>query len=148
MGDKSAVMFEVNLKVGHEEVSDACARVIASWYHNGQASLGYSFVSTGAIPEEPSDVWHDLTDNGKSYESADRDDREALNMLGTYLTNAGPRGPVDGWSNLWVPERVPESGVTDCACCGDHIMVADCRALNFCDACTEEGCTERDSECC
>lgn len=102
MNDTTAVMAEVNARLGKEEISDGCARTIASWYHNGQASLGYSFVSSGAIPAEPSDVWHDLTDNGKAYESAERDDRTALDMLGTYLTNAGPRGPVDGWSNRWV----------------------------------------------
>lgn len=102
MDDMTAVMAEVNARIGNEEISDGCARTIASWYHNGQASLGYSFVSTGTIPESPSDVWNDLTDNGKAYESADRDDRGALDMLGTYLTTSGTRGPVDGWSNRWV----------------------------------------------
>jgi hypothetical protein len=42
---------------------------------------------------------------------------------------------------------IAESGVTDCACCGDHLMVNDISALNFCDACTEDGCTERCPEC-
>lgn len=30
------------------------------------------------------------------------DQRLAADMLGTYLQRAGSRGPVSGWSSLWV----------------------------------------------
>jgi hypothetical protein len=42
---------------------------------------------------------------------------------------------------------ITHSGVTDCACCGEHIMVNDIRVANLCDWCTEEGCTENSPQC-
>lgn len=102
MGDEDAVYAEVAAKIGKEEISDACARVIASWWYSGQASLGYAFVSTGAIPDNPSDLWQELFLKEYQGDELSPRDRDAANMLGTYLQKAGPRGPVEGWSNLWV----------------------------------------------
>jgi hypothetical protein len=84
------------------EIDDGTARVIASWYHAGGGSLGYQFVSTGAIPTPSDDLWNDLTDNGKLYQEADSRERLCLNMLGTYLLNRKDRNPVEGWAGLWV----------------------------------------------
>ena len=81
------------------EISDATARTIASWYHDGQWTDGYKFVSTGAI-SDPTALWRELVIT--LYEGETPANRLALDMLGTYLLNAGKRGPVAGWSDLWV----------------------------------------------
>lgn len=102
-GDERAVALEVTLVQadGTDEISDACARTIASWFHNGQASAGYAFVSTGAITtEDPSDLWNEL--GGREYGDQEPWLRAALDCLGTYLTHRESRDAVDGWSNLWV----------------------------------------------
>ena len=83
-----------------EEISDACARVIAaSWY---SSNAGASFATTGAITVSPSALWRELF--LPEYESGrmSAGDRLAADMLGTYLTAAGERGPVAGWSGLWL----------------------------------------------
>src|SRR5262249_29168665 len=116
MGDAEKVLAEcVTAQAEDREISDACARVIASWHYAGQASAGYAFVSTGTIPpdimteDDPSEVWYagseqvwrELFGDGH-YESLPADGRLAADMLGTYLLKAGTRGPVAGWSRLWV----------------------------------------------
>ena len=102
--DERAVMSEVTrvLAEGTEEISDACARTIASWFHNGQASAGYAFTSTGAITtDDPSDLWREL--GGDTYADQRPWMRAALDCLGTYLTNRrASREAVPGWSTLWV----------------------------------------------
>lgn len=104
-GDESAVWDQVRAAQSEgREISDACARVIASWWHGGQASAGYSFTSTGAITtDDPSDLWREL--GGTDRDGQPEWMRDALDCLGTYLVrrfNDGERGPVAGWSGLWV----------------------------------------------
>ena len=99
MNDMDKVKAEVQAKWGREEISDACARVIASWHHGGQATQGYAFVSTGAI-SDPSALWRELFLD--CYPQMSRQERLDADMVGTYLNHHGPRGPVDGWSSLWV----------------------------------------------
>lgn len=99
-GEMRAVFAEVRAKSGKEEISDACARTIASWYHDGGTSDTYAFVSTGAIVAD--DLWRQFTYNGELYKSADADHKLALDALGTYLLNREDKGPVPGWSNLWI----------------------------------------------
>lgn len=83
-----------------KEIDDATARTIASWHYDGQASMGYAFVSTGTIRDG---LWRELFASPPSYyESLSADDRLMADMLGTYLLRAGVRGPVPGWSRLWV----------------------------------------------
>jgi hypothetical protein len=82
-------------------ISDACARMIASQWHSGQGTPGYSFASTGAIPNDPTLVFWDLF-GPSTVANSSRADRRAMNALGTYLRNAGPRGPVAGWSDKWL----------------------------------------------
>jgi hypothetical protein len=83
------------------EISDGCARAIAAGYMSGIA--GASFATTGAI-SDPTDVWRDLFYvNGRSmYPGMSAAEKLAADMLGTYLGGAGKRGPVDGWSSLWI----------------------------------------------
>lgn len=83
------------------EISDGAARAIAAGYQEGMPSA--SFATTGAI-SDPTEVWRDLFYvNGRSmYPSMSTDEKLAADMLGTYLSNAGKRGPVAGWSGLWV----------------------------------------------
>ena len=99
MRDADYVNAEVDAKYGIEEISDACARVIASQRYEGQWSLGYSFVSTGTVPEDGADLWRELFP--RYYDLGPRD-KAVADMLGTYLTAHAGRGPVDGWSSLWV----------------------------------------------
>lgn len=107
MNDWDAVMAEISAKHGKEEISDACARTIASMYHNGQASIGYSFVSTGEI-RDASALWSDLTDNGHAYNVGTEEEKRALDMLGAYFVSKGRRSQVAGWSDMWVSKRAPE----------------------------------------
>lgn len=104
--DQEAVNTEVALaSVEGREITDGCARTIASWYASGNETKGYAFVSTGAIKESGTAVWRSLTDMGRgpsAYDRATPADKLALDMLGTYLVNAGERGPVEGWSGVWV----------------------------------------------
>lgn len=100
MSDQSAVFAEVRAKSGREEISDGCARTIASWYHDGGVSDTYAFVSTGAIRSD--ELWRQFTNGGALYESASADDKRALDALGTYLLKRKEKGPVAGWSDMWV----------------------------------------------
>jgi hypothetical protein len=92
------------------EISNACARMIASLWHSGQGTLGYSFASTGEIPDDPGLVWRDLfgpwrdprRSELKAYAKATRQDQRVMDALGSYLRNAGPREPVAGWSDKWL----------------------------------------------
>lgn len=98
--DKVQLHIDAAEEEGHE-ISDACARVIASWWASGMG-VGQSFATTGAVTTPSDDVYGDLTDNGRLYTSASPDDKRALNWLGTYLLNREDRGPVEGWSGLWL----------------------------------------------
>jgi hypothetical protein len=80
------------------EIADDIARMIAARYHGGQASAFYSFVSTGAIDPERLQAEFVGTYNGSAMMPRDR---EWLDFLGTYWLQAGERGPVDGWLELW-----------------------------------------------
>lgn len=84
------------------EIDDATARVIASWYHDGGTSASYSFVSTGAITKDPGKLWAEFTREGTLYISGDERDKMTLLKLAAYLIHRTDRGPVPGWSNLWV----------------------------------------------
>jgi len=100
VNDHDRVMAHIaECEIEGREISDACARMIASWWHSGVGSPGYSFASTGAI-SDPTEVWRDLM--GDDYWLVAPDDRKAFDYLGTYLVLAGERGPVEGWSKLWL----------------------------------------------
>ena len=75
-------------------IDDATARAIASQYHGGQTSALYSFTSTGAITEE--------TKLAVDHELEDEIDTRFLRALRAYVVYWRERGPVDGWSRLWV----------------------------------------------
>lgn len=99
--DEQLVRREIgDAALEQREISPTVARVIASWFHGGQASAFYSFVSTGAIDRER------LTDEYvMTYQETEElsFDRLALDVLGTYWLHAdgvdenGNRGPVAGW---------------------------------------------------
>lgn len=81
------------------EISDGCARAIAAQYHSpGNDTVAFS--TAGAIVD-PTTLWRDLF-VPEYEESMTRSERLAADMLGTYLINAGRRGPVEGWSEVWV----------------------------------------------
>jgi hypothetical protein len=88
-----------------KEISDAAARMIASQHYEGQFTLGYAFVSTGAVPVATADLWRELF---PAYDTMPAADRMAADHLGTYLVNVvkvngwKARGPVAGWPDLWL----------------------------------------------
>jgi len=86
------------------EISDACARVIASLYADSEA--GYALATSGAIIASPDSVWVSLfgglDHNGFTFYAGMGDEQLLADMLGTYLVRAGKRGPVAGWSRLWL----------------------------------------------
>lgn len=99
--DETAVFAKCRIaqSVSHE-IDNATARVIASWYASGDTAQ-QAFVSTGAIVDDR--LWRLLTDDGALYDAAPTESHKlALDMLGTYLLNRSDRGPIAGWSTLWV----------------------------------------------
>jgi hypothetical protein len=93
--DEKAVFAHCRTTTGL--ISDGAARTIASWWVCGL--LGQSFVSTGAVPEG---VWEELVDGGAVLTKASPEHAVALQMLHAYLTHHAGRGPVAGWSGVWV----------------------------------------------
>jgi hypothetical protein len=78
-------------------ISDGAARTIASWWTDGP--LAEQFASTGTVTEG---VWDELTDRGAVVRQVNPDHRQALEKLRDYLTRHAGRGPVQGWSEVWV----------------------------------------------
>lgn len=94
----------VTAQANEREISDGCARTIASQYHDGQWSYGYSFASTGRIGCTSHALWHEMFGHIE-YDRTDDVTRLFMDMMGTYLIHAfRERGnaPVDGWSRMWV----------------------------------------------
>jgi hypothetical protein len=103
MGDLENAVHAARVAQGHDqEIDDATARVIASLYHEGQASVSYSFVSTGAIVD-PTSVYREMFPN---YDALAPDEKLLASMFGTYLHNRPDRGPVAGWSRIWLTSTV------------------------------------------
>jgi len=100
MGDSEMIMRECRAaQAESREISDACARMIASQWHSENATV--SFATTGAITVDPETLWAILFLPEYNNDMS-ADDKLAADMLGTYLLRAGERGPVDGWSRLWI----------------------------------------------
>jgi len=70
-------------------ITDLQARVIANAWHDGQPGDMYALVSTGTIRE---DFYPGFGDN--------RLETPEIAALMNYVHTHGPRGPVDGWSDL------------------------------------------------
>ena len=105
MNDEEAVDIHIDAREAADdgEISDACARVIASWYSEGEGTAGYEFASTGAITSAT--LYRELTRMGSGrslYERASPNRKRALDWLGTYLANRADKGPVPGWSDIWI----------------------------------------------
>jgi hypothetical protein len=84
-----------------QEISDACARVIASLYHEGQWSSSYALASSGAITVEPDQLWRELFGDFK----LEPDELLMAEMLRAYIDRrwrSGQRDPVPGWSMFWL----------------------------------------------
>jgi hypothetical protein len=81
-----------------EEISDAAARTVAALWHDGSAPA-LSFLSTGAIVESTTVLWGRFFGD---YSGLSARERLVADMFGTYLLNRSERGPVPGWSGLWV----------------------------------------------
>lgn len=97
--DVTAINAEVHAAQAEgREMSDGAARAIAAGWYDGDD--GHAFVSTGAVTD-PHLVWRDLFGNG-IYDVLWPEQKLQADMLGTYLTSAGTRGPVDRRPDLWV----------------------------------------------
>lgn len=97
--DEVAVDREVLAAQAEErEISDGCARIIASWCYTGDSTLTYVFVSTGAIvTDDPCKLWRALASD---YPNQPPRMQRALDCLGTYLVHRTNHGTVPGWHAL------------------------------------------------
>ncbi|WP_410659471.1 hypothetical protein [Amycolatopsis sp. lyj-112] len=79
--------------------ADPLARIVAARCYLGADGESYSFVSTGAIPDEPQRLWRQLEPEP---EHTIPTERLALGYLATYLLRHAGRGPVPAWGTLWL----------------------------------------------
>ncbi|WP_158889025.1 hypothetical protein [Amycolatopsis anabasis] len=79
--------------------ANALARVIATWWYAGDDTDYYTFVSIGAVPDNPQDLWRRMAPAANGAPPADR---RALDFLGSYLLRHAGRGPVPGWQFIWL----------------------------------------------
>lgn len=87
---------------GGHEISDTCARVIASMYHGGQWSRGYALASSGAIVDGSDGLCSELFGD---YATLSPNAKMLYDMMGTYLlarVREGRTGPVTDWHKLWL----------------------------------------------
>lgn len=99
MSDHDQLMAAIDdHRASGDPISDAAARMIAAAYHGGQASVGYSFASTGAINGEQ--LLHTLFTGTDPAESDGA--RAALQHYLDYRLRRGETGPVPEWSTLWL----------------------------------------------
>jgi len=107
-GDDLAVALEVRAvqAAGTAEISDGCARAIASWWFRHRDPAGSLFAWTGEVTADAdgdtSELWRQL--GGREYATPDLPpwERAALDCLGTYLANRDNRDAVSGWMDLHV----------------------------------------------
>lgn len=116
--DEELIDQEIAVCIDTEStISAACARMISSQIHSGQATSLYSFASTGAIDDRL------LREIELEY-VADMDDepqRNRLAFLSMYVAQrwvADDREAVEDWPALWL-EQPRESDY--CTCCSEHI---------------------------
>lgn len=83
-------------------LTDLEARKIAAAWHGGGGTALYALCSSGAIDtaREDHDVARELTECARSCRGKGGPDFTNLIDLRTYTRRHGPRGPVDGWSDL------------------------------------------------
>jgi hypothetical protein len=94
----NAVSSARNAQNSGREIDDATARVIGSMYHEGQSTVSYAFVSTGAIIDV-TDLYREMFPNT---EAMSADERLLASMFGTYTHTRPDRRGVAGWSTLWL----------------------------------------------
>lgn len=87
------------------EISNACARTIASMWHSGQNSVSYSFVSRGAVPDYAGRLLNDMfTEAARSLLTGD--DKLLAEAFRRYLHGKEGRPAVQNWHTLWVDRPV------------------------------------------
>lgn len=88
------------------EISDACARVIASMYHGGQASDSYALASSGYVHDSETTTGDLCRELFGDYWKLSEDEQLLYDMMGTYLLERDRNGRVSeaipGWSELWL----------------------------------------------
>lgn len=103
MGDMELALAECRLAQAEgREITDTCARVIASMYHTGQGSRAYALASTGYIGETAEGLCNQMFGY---YGHLSADERLLYDTMGTYLlarVREGRTGPQAHWSRLWL----------------------------------------------
>lgn len=128
--DEQAIFAECRAaQADGREISDACARAIATAWHGGPGTRAYAFACTGAIiadadpashtradiaerdGEAPTALWREIfareiryglhgRTTHRTYDTLPPDWRHAADMFGTYLCQHTARGPQPGWPAL------------------------------------------------
>lgn len=88
-------------------IDSACARVIASQLHDGQASALHDFVTTGIVDYER--ISRELEATLQDPE-IDEHAQDRIAVLVTYLQSREDTGPVEGWSRIWLRPPKDASG--------------------------------------
>lgn len=95
-------------------INDGQARRIASEFHGGQGSALYMLASTGATRDgrftfgdtlravERELLPHRVADYDAMWPGTGAE----LRALYAYVREAGPRGPVPNWADVWCEDRV------------------------------------------
>ena len=78
-------------------ISDGCARTVGALYH--EALVSVTFSTTGAVPVDSHDLWSELFPD---YDGLSGAAKTVADMMAVYLGNHAGRGPVPGWSSVWV----------------------------------------------
>jgi hypothetical protein len=99
MSDFDKIDAHLSALADGDVISDACARMIASQWHGGQFSALYALASSGAI--EAVDVSRELQ-GVQAVTQRPASHTAELNALAAYVRHHGARGPVPGWSSLWL----------------------------------------------
>lgn len=99
MSDQEKVARQVEMaeELG-ELIGDGCVRVIASWWAQGYGPL-QSLTTTGAIVFG---IEEEMSEARMLAGDVSPEDVRYLHRLADYVERHGERGPVAGWSNLWL----------------------------------------------
>jgi hypothetical protein len=103
MNDTQRVYAKCNqAQLDGDVIDHGTARTIASWFQQSDGITDV-FVSTGAI-DVVRRLWVALMDDGgfDLYRGCDFATRFAIMNLAHYILTSGTRGPVPGWSDMWV----------------------------------------------
>lgn len=93
------VREEVEKKFGVQEVSDACAATIASWYIAPTATGAVLASFATGCPVDKDVLYRDYQDTLKEHwDRADEFEEKCLSMLGSWIVAVGRPGRRSAWA--------------------------------------------------